>query len=381
MNTKRVHFKLPADPRQHRLIQIFFFVLFLAIGYLFVKMFLPYLTAIILATICAAVFYPLYKRLLRKLNGRASLAAGLMCALVVLLVVAPIGAFAGVLTREAIDFASTARDQISEDEIDTLLHGGGPISEGFVVVQDRFGITLDPEAVKTSILDAAKNIGLRVASSTGAIAGSVLGGLLQFLLMIFTLFYLFKDGRALAEYLVDLSPLPDKQERHIIRRFKDVGGAVLYGNLVSAGLQGLFGGIGFAIFGLPGAFLWGAVMGVLALIPLLGTLFVFIPATVILVLQGEWGLAIGFLIYNVIAANVLDNWLKPKLIERKLQAHPLLVFFSIIGGLSVFGAFGLLYGPIIMVIFLALLEIYKKDFRDPSLASAVQEDGGVGEEF
>ncbi|MCA9387807.1 MAG: AI-2E family transporter [Candidatus Andersenbacteria bacterium] len=356
----------------NKLVRAFFLVVLIGTGWLFVKLFLPYLTAIILAVVLASVFRPLYSWLQARFRGSKTVAAAVTSFLVVLIVVLPLVGFLGLLAKEAADFAGTLSETISVDDVNEIIAGEGIAGDFYGWLAENYGVEVDPVQVRESFLTAAKNAGTTIASSGSAIASGIFGAIVQFLLMIFTLYYLLRDGDALVVYLMDLSPLPDAQEKQVMRRFRDVGGAVFYGNIVSSVLQGIFGGLGFLIFGLPGAFLWGSVMGILALIPLLGTLIVYIPATIILMAQGKWGIAIGFLVFNIVASNVLDNWLKPKLIEKRLRAHPLLVFFSIIGGLSAFGMLGLLYGPIIMTIFLALIEIYKRDFRDPQLSSAAE---------
>lgn len=360
-----------------RFVQGFFLVVFVGAAILFVRLFLPYATAIILAVILASVFYPVYESFERLFHGRRSLAAALMCLLVVLVVVLPLAGFITLIAKEIADFLSQLPSSLSVADLRAILQGGGLFAEALAWISERFRISLDPLQVRAALIDAGKEAANLVAVSSGAIAKSVAGAVIQFLLMLFTLYYLFRDGKNLMAYLMDLSPLPETQERQIMRRFREVGAAVFYGNIALAVLQGLIAGVGFLLFGVPGAFLGGALIGLLALIPFLGGALVYVPAALTMWWHGYPLAAIGLILFCFSSAFFLDNVLRPKLLEKRLQMHPLLVFFSIIGGLAAFGGLGILYGPLIMTVFLALIEIYKRDFRDPHLASVpARTEGG-----
>jgi predicted PurR-regulated permease PerM len=142
-----------------------------------------------------------------------------------------------------------------------------------------------------------------------------------------------------------------------------MGRAVIFGNGLSGIIQGILGGFGFFLFGLGSPFLWGTVIGVMAFLPIIGASIIFIPATLILLIQGEVGTGIGFFTYNVLYSSIMEYFIKPRLIGKGMRMNPILVFIGILGGLQLFGILGIIYGPLIMTIFFTLLEIYRLEYR------------------
>jgi predicted PurR-regulated permease PerM len=190
---------------------------------------------------------------------------------------------------------------------------------------------------------------------------------LQFLMMLLTMYYLFKDGAPLFENVKSAIPLPGKRAGEMLSHVTDVVRATIYGGLVVAAIQGTLGGLLFWILGLPSPVLWGAVMGFFALIPVLGAFVVYIPAALVLIAGGSYIKAIILLAVGIGLVSQIDNVLRPLLISGKTQMHPLLLFFSIAGGVSVFGLLGLVLGPVIAALFIALLEVYRIALRAPEI--------------
>lgn len=188
---------------------------------------------------------------------------------------------------------------------------------------------------------------------------------LQFLMMLLTMYYLFKDGASLFENVKSAIPLPGKRPGEMLSHVTDVVRATIYGGLVVAAIQGTLGGLLFWILGLPSPVLWGAVMAFFALIPLLGAFVVYIPAAIVLFAGGFYIKAIILLAVGIGLVSQIDNILRPMLISGRTQMHPLLLFFSIAGGVSVFGLLGLVLGPVIAALFIALLEVYRIALRAP----------------
>lgn len=188
---------------------------------------------------------------------------------------------------------------------------------------------------------------------------------LQFLMMLLTMYYLFKDGASLFENVKSAIPLPGKRPGEMLSHVTDVVRATIYGGLVVAAIQGTLGGLLFWILGLPSPVLWGAVMAFFALIPLLGAFVVYIPAAIVLFAGGFYIKAIVLIAVGIGLVSQIDNILRPMLISGKTQMHPLLLFFSIAGGVSVFGLLGLVLGPVIAALFIALLEVYRIALRAP----------------
>ena len=181
--------------------------------------------------------------------------------------------------------------------------------------------------------------------------------------MLLVVYFLLIDGNKLISFITDLSPLPKVQDEKLIRKFKDMAGAVLIGNGLGGLIQGILGGTVFMLFGLKSPFLWGVIMSLLAFLPIIGIGVVFIPAAIYLFLKGQIASAIFFVIFYIILSGGIEYIFKPKIVGQRVKMHTLLVFFSIIGGLKMFGILGIIYGPLIVTAFLTLTDIYHASYR------------------
>jgi predicted PurR-regulated permease PerM len=181
--------------------------------------------------------------------------------------------------------------------------------------------------------------------------------------MLLIIFYLLMDGEKLVSFIVNLSPLPREQDEKLIQKFKDMAGAILIGNGLGGLIQGIAGGIVFSIFGLKSPFLWGVIMGLLAFVPIIGIGVVFIPAALYLMFTSRMASGIFFVVFYLVLSIGVDNLIKPKLVGKRVKMHTLLVFFSIIGGLKLFGILGIIYGPLVTTAFLTLTDIYYTNYQ------------------
>jgi predicted PurR-regulated permease PerM len=172
------------------------------------------------------------------------------------------------------------------------------------------------------------------------------------------LYYLLKDGYKLKNYLLALSPLDDSNNNFIINRIRLAVFSVVKGNLLIGLIQGTLTGIGFALFGVPNPVLWGGVASIAALIPSIGTAIVITPAIIFLFVSGNNVGAGGLLVWGIIVVGLVDNFLGPKLVGSSMRLHPLVTFLAVLGGLAFFGPLGILLGPLVLSIFLVLVEIY-----------------------
>jgi predicted PurR-regulated permease PerM len=182
--------------------------------------------------------------------------------------------------------------------------------------------------------------------------------------MMMIIYYIFRDGERLKNYISELLPFPMGQQELVVNKFREMGRAVIFGNALSGIIQGILGGFGFFIFGLGSPILWGTVIGFMAFLPIIGASVVFIPTTVILLIQGKSSIALGYLIYNVLYSSIMEYVIKPRLIGKGMQMNPILVFIGILGGIKLFGILGIIYGPLIVTIFLTLAEIYRLEYKE-----------------
>jgi predicted PurR-regulated permease PerM len=180
-----------------------------------------------------------------------------------------------------------------------------------------------------------------------------------FVLMIFTLYYFFKDGELIVGKMKRLMPLSASQIKVTFRQLHDVIQATMYGGVVVALVQGLMGGILFAIMGIPSAVFWGAIMAFLSIIPFVGAFIVYIPAGLILIIGGSYVKGIIVIAVGSVVISQIDNVLRPFLISGRTSMHPLLLFFTILGGVYLFGLLGIVLGPLIAAVFVTLLKIFE----------------------
>lgn len=325
---------------------VFFFTLLAAVGYLAWLLVFPFMPALVLSAIIATVCYPFYIRVYRLFGNRAGLASLVTTFLVFLLVIVPLGLVGYLIFNEAAAFYAAVGAGKSISIAPTLMFAQDLI--------DRFV----PNA-NIDVTTYAKEGAGWIASSMGAVFASTASLILMLLIAFIGLYYLFKDGERLVKNLIRISPLPDKADAKILDRLARSVRSVLAGSLAVGLIQGVLTAIGFTIFGVPQAVLWGMVAAIAALIPAVGTSLVFIPTVAFLVIAESYGSAAGVAAWGVVIVGLVDNFLGPYLVSRGATLHAFLVLVSALGGLSVFGPVGFILGPVIMSFLIALLEVYE----------------------
>jgi predicted PurR-regulated permease PerM len=232
------------------------------------------------------------------------------------------------------------------------------------LILSNFHLKITGEELNKGISELGKMVGFFLYQQASSVASDILKFFVYFFFMLMIIYYLLMDGDKLISFIIDLSPLPREQDEKLIQKFKDMAGAILIGNGLGGLIQGLAGGIVFSIFGFKSSFLWGVIMGFLAFLPIIGVGVVFIPAAIYLFIKGRIAGGIFFIVFYLILSVSVDNLLKPKLVGQRVKMHTLLVFFSIIGGLNIFGILGIIYGPLITTAFLTLTDIYYSSYQE-----------------
>jgi predicted PurR-regulated permease PerM len=225
------------------------------------------------------------------------------------------------------------------------------------------GINFDPTDLTGTLSKIAGTIGLFIYSQASIWAGNIMSFVLQFCILILVIFFLLMDIDRLLIFLMKLSPLPDDQDELLLKKFTEIAGAILVVNGISGLFQGLMGGVFFSIIGLKSPVLWGSVMAVLAFLPIFGIGLILVPTSAILLIGGHTGLAVTTFIFYLILSFTVEYLLKPKFVGNHVKMHTLLVFLAIIGGMGVFGILGIIYGPLIVTIFLTLSDLYINEYR------------------
>jgi predicted PurR-regulated permease PerM len=343
--------------------KVFFVTLLCALA-LVLSLFWTYATAIILALLIASAFYPLYSRLRRFLGGRDSLAALLVVAVILLVLVIPVGGLLGSLSKEALELYGKTRESVSLKKIQDAIQGDSLWAKRLRKAEKLLGIDISADKVEELAASVARNVGLYLSRQLSAMGSNLLNFLVHFFLMVLIIYFIFRDGARLKNSISELLPFPPEQQNLLVNRFRQTARAIIVGNGINGLIQGILGGLGFMFFGLGSPILWGTFIAFAALLPLVGSTIVFVPATLVLLIQGKTGLAVGFLIYNGLYTAVMEYGVKPKLIGKEMHMSSLLVFIGILGGMKMFGILGIIYGPLIMTIFLTLVEIYRLEYRD-----------------
>jgi len=351
---------------QNPLVFRYFLVLFLLARLLLARPLWPFLSILILSFLLTGIFQPVFAFLNRQMSK--NLASLLTCVLIIVLVFVPVVLFIVALSGEAVDLYQLAHGTNISMKLQELLHGS-PLLLGIQETVKAFGYELQPEGVSTALGNFAKMLGLYFFNQASAWAGNLMTFVFEFFMMILVIFFLLIDHQLLGEYVIRLSPLPAKQVRQLIDKFRDMAGAVLVGNGVCALIQGVFGGLAFIFIGFGSPILWGGIVGALAVLPLVGGGIVMLPVIGILLLQGKVASGVLLFIVYIMFSFAIEYLIKPKIVGQQVKMHTLLVFLAILGGLSVFGVLGIIYGPLIVTAFLTLADIYLEDY-DPLLRKA-----------
>lgn len=330
--------------------------------YLCWRMLQPFIEVVLWAVVLVIVFFPIHRRIQARV-GSPGWSALLSCLLVIFVILVPLTLLILAVGNEMANFAKML--QPNPD-------GSGGAAGAAAGLLDPNSPYLGPvvrwvgQYYDVSALASQKFIAERLNSVSGAIAsrtlgvvGGVVGFIVEVFFVIFTMYYLFRDGERMRAAAYDMMPLSGPQAREILDRTGEVIGASVYGVLVIAVIQGVLGGLAFWVLGLPSPLLWGVVMIFLSMIPMLGAFIVWVPAAIYLVLTGDWVKAIILAVWGALVIGSVDNFLRPKLVGERTRLHELLIFFSVLGGLQVFGVIGIVLGPVIVAITLALLDILR----------------------
>jgi predicted PurR-regulated permease PerM len=336
----------------NRRIHVIGFLVALSLVFLLVAwIMLPLVNIMAFAVIVAILFYPLYKLILKKVQ-KPSLASLLTVFVILLILALPLALFGQIIISELISLYERYQAGV------------------FILDQSQLIASLPPQA--QSIIESfSKDFNNLIGRLSGDIFASVttlLGNIASFIVAFFTfifiIYYLFKDGPKLKQVLMDLSPIASTQENLLVNKIVTAVNGVVKGSFIVALVQGFVATIGYTIFGLPDPWIWGAFTVVAALVPTFGTAIALIPAVIFLFVTGNTPEAIGLAIWGAVAVGLVDNFIGPRLVGSSTKLHPVLVLLSILGGLKFFGIIGFLIGPIIMAIFVAMIEMYREEFKD-----------------
>ncbi len=337
---------------KRRLSPWFLFGLLLLVGWIAVRVVSVFLDYVFVALFLAYLTYPAYPWLKQRVKNR-QIAALLLLIVMMVAVVVPLGFLAGELAQEMQSVANS----LSGEDFDNFTQ---ELRDSVNRMLGRNGADPGNDFLFERLeQDATRFVGTLLSSLFGALAEGVIG----LFVLLYVMYYAYLDGPRLLRFVQDILPM---QEAHRDLMFHEIGivvKAVMYGQVLTALIQATIGGIGFWIFGVPNVIFWSVIMFILALLPIVGPPLVWVPATIYLIgVKGDTFAGVGLAIYSAILVSTVDNIIRPKLIGSKAHVHPVVVLLGVLGGIAVFGFSGLILGPLVLSIFVTILNVYRKEF-------------------
>ena len=341
----------------------FLFLLFLSV-YLLYQTLAPFLTPIVWAIILSMIFYPLFKRLQRRLGKMEILPALIMTLFVFSVIVIPFSLLATSLAVEVVEAYHKVQKMIETGELKSYLEKVKEIpAPRWVLAQISQYFDLAQMDFQGLLLKNVQDVSTFAFNQTSKMLKGLSTFLASFFFTLLSLYYFFKDGDHLYGRLKEFIPLPPEEKGLLLNRFKDMIHATVYGGIVIALIQGILGGTSFWILGISSPIVWGTAMGLFSFIPLGGTALIWVPASLLLLAQGALAKGLILIAIGVFVISMADNILRPFFISSKTNIHPLLLFFAVLGGIQAFGFIGLIVGPLVTTLSLALIEIYLEGIK------------------
>lgn len=344
-------------------VRIFLLVPTLVIAYFVFQIFRPFLVPVAMAATLATLCYPAYGWIDRRLGGRDNLASLATCAAITAVIVVPFTWLGFTVAGQLRAVYGELETLVESGRLDNLSVDTLPVVGSVTAWLGQY-LDLTAFDLTAAVTAALQQGGLFFLRQSPAVLSSAAGVITSFFIMLVTLFFIFRDGPALLQEVRTWTPLSSAYEEKLEETFRRVARATIIGSLLTSLAQGTAGAAVFWLVGINNAILWGSLMALFSLVPVVGTAIVWGPWVVWFALSGSYWSAIilGGLSIGVVGS--IDNLLRPLLIEGGAKMHTLLVFFSIMGGISYFGLEGVIFGPIVVALGLTFLELYKIEFRD-----------------
>jgi len=331
--------------------------------YLCWQMVAPFITIILWSAILVIIFHPLYKKLLAKTKNH-TLSAIITITVSMLTFIIPIMLISAAAINELAGFAATTINDVQQ-----LLND--PQNSRFAYIYNYInGFVNLEQAIKAEDIKAfAARVSEILLSASWYLIEGVFSTLIGILFAIFAMFYLFRDGEKIVAELPNILPMENTQAKELIRETSELINATIRGSLFVAVLQGTLAGVIFWLLGIPSYILLGVIAMIFSLIPTGGTAFVTVPVIIVLLATGDYWKAAILAVYAAVIIGMIDNFLLPKLIKQRAKMNELFIFFSVLGGLQLFGILGIFMGPIILAIALGLLTVFKGEKIDKDVIS------------
>ena len=342
------------------LFAVVFFGLFLLLLYQMARLLMPFLSPLLWAAIITLALYPVYKRIEAIVKGRKGLAAGITTLVALLLVIGPAVALLVVLSGQAVDMYQWASSVIQSGKLTEVW---SRLTSSFLdtILTHPALAGLD---LKGLFVKGLGDLSSGLTSHLGGMLRNTLFFVVDIVIMLIALFFFFRDGEAYYTSGIELLPFTSRQKEAIAQKFADTFSAVINGVFLIALLQGAMTGIGFAVFGVPFAVFWGFLAAGLALLPVGGAALVWVPGAAYLYLGGSTlpGILLG--VWGLVLVSLPDNFLRPLIIGKKAKIPTFVLFIALLGGLQLYGILGILFGPLVVTLLTAFVQIYREEYAE-----------------
>ncbi len=340
----------------------FVLILVLAVSGLFVAVTWPFLKPLLLGAMLAGLCRPLYNWVLRLVRGRATLAATLTLLILFILVAGPISAFVGVVVTQALNVSDQAIPWVQQH------FGSASTFNTHDWLVQRFPALApyvpEQEQLVEGLGRTAKAAGAFLVLSATQLTTGTAGFLLDLFVMLYAMFFFFRDGPRIIEKIFYYMPLTHEDEELLLERLTSVTRATIKGTLVIGIIQGALAGLAFWVAGIDGAAFWGTIMAILSVVPGIGAALIWVPAVIYLFITGQMLTAVLLLAWCAAVVGTIDNILRPMLVGKDAKMPDLLILVGTLGGLFLFGPIGFIVGPIVCGLFLTVWEIYGATFKE-----------------
>ena len=358
-----------------RILELSFLLLLAVLTYAFYRVMQPFLLDIFIAVMFAAVLFPLCERLGKRLGNRIVLASILVVLLAFVTVAVPVSIIGVLVYSEAVEAYSALANRLPE-----LTSFLGDISildwVSRVPLLTNYVGEIDSLALSDLIRDAVSLGSNFIITATQRSFVSVSTALIHFALVLLLMFFLFSGGRKMVVAIYNVLPIPNRELREIAEEMRRTTSATLISTVLIGLIEGSYGAILFLIFGLPSPFLWGLIIMILSMIPVIGTNLVLVPAGIVMAVSGRVFAGIALVILGLAGVAITQNVVKPKLLGDRSGLHPALVLLATIGGIAWLGLVGFLVGPLVASLFLVVWQQFGKRYRSELDSQNAEGDAG-----
>lgn len=322
----------------------------------------PYINSIVMAFILSLLMFPAHQWIEKCLPKHKNIQALLSCLLLTFIIVIPLLFVLSAIVQQGSLFSQNLFKWVTQGGIQTLLNHPWMV-KAFNIINDYLPFDkISPQDVAQKVAQFATSFGSQLVSLSARLLGDATNFLMSFLLMLFVLFFLLRDREKIITTIRHVIPLSRSQEDRLLDEIEKVSKSAVMGSFLTAIAQGVAGGIGMWLAGFAGLF-WGTMMGFASFIPIVGTALVWLPATLFLLLTGDISWGIFLAVWSIAVVGSIDNILRPFLMQGSAGMNTLMIFFSLLGGIHLFGLIGLIYGPLIFAVTIVLFNIYEEEFQ------------------